>query len=160
MNETNVKQEAIRDIAINLEEPHNYVGEPHFAHHCYKPRWLTTMSSHWSLSRSLHYLLNCLRLIVACGKTPTAVTSSASSKICCHDIVTQQRPIVEFAPEFRNLPARVARLALLEPKNRNMALLRSSWLQNLYLATWLLFGSFATCSFHKFFLVNSCEWCV
>jgi len=30
---------------------------------------------------------------------------SASSKICCHVIVTQQRPIVEqLAHEFRNLP--------------------------------------------------------
>ena len=39
------------------------------------------------------------------GKTPTTVTSSAPSQICCHVIVTQQRPIVEqFAPQFRNLP--------------------------------------------------------
>jgi len=36
---------------------------------------------------------------------------------------------------------RVARLALSEPKTVNLALLRSSWLQNLYLAIWLLFGS-------------------
>jgi len=36
---------------------------------------------------------------------PTTVIPSASSKICCHVVVTQQRPIVEqFAPEFRNLP--------------------------------------------------------
>ena len=26
-----------------------YVGEPQFAHHCYKPTWLTTISSHWSM---------------------------------------------------------------------------------------------------------------
>jgi len=41
-----------------------------------------------------------------------------------------------------------------------MALFRSSWLQNFYLAIWLLFGSFAAFSFHKFFLEKSCEWCV
>jgi len=36
---------------------------------------------------------------------PTTVTSSASSKICCHVIVTKQRSILEqFAPEFRYLP--------------------------------------------------------
>jgi len=29
-----------------------------------------------------------------------------------------------------------------------------------YLAIWLLFSSFATFSFHKFFLEKSCEWCV
>ena len=53
---------------------------------------------------SLHYLPRCLRS-VTCGKTPTTVTWSASSKICCHGIVTQQRSIVEqFAPEFRHLP--------------------------------------------------------
>jgi len=51
-----------------------YVGEPHFSHHCYKPTWLTTMSSHWSLSRSLHYLPNCLCSIVTCSKTPTTTT--------------------------------------------------------------------------------------
>jgi len=39
---------------------------------------------------------------------------------------------------------RVARLALLEPKTRNLALLRSSWVRNFNLAIWLLFGSFAT----------------
>jgi len=53
--------------------------------------------------------------------------------------------------------ARVARLALLEPKTRNLALLRSSWLQNFYLATFWLFCNI---SFHKFFLEKSCEWCV
>ena len=54
---------------------------------------------------SLHCLPRCLRSIVKCGKTPATVTWSASSKICCRVIVTEQRPIVEqFAPEFRNLP--------------------------------------------------------
>jgi len=58
-----------------------------------------------AVSVSLHYLPRCLRSIATCGKTPTTVTWSASSKICWHVIVTQQRPIVEqFAPEFRNLP--------------------------------------------------------
>jgi len=55
--------------------------------------------------------------------------------------------------------SRVARLALLERKNKT-ALLRSSWLQKFYLAIWLLFGSFATFSFDKFFLEKSKEWCV
>jgi len=41
---------------------------------------------------SLHYLSRRLHSIVACGKMPTTVTWSASSKICCHVIVTQQRP--------------------------------------------------------------------
>jgi len=54
---------------------------------------------------SKHYLPWCLRSIVACGRTPTTVTSSASSMICCHVIVTQQTPIIkQFAPAFRNLP--------------------------------------------------------
>jgi len=53
------------------------------------------------------------------------------------------------------LQSRVARLALLEPKNRNLALLWSTCLQNFI---WLLFGSFATFSLHKFFLKKSCEW--
>jgi len=57
------------------------------------------------VSVSLHYLPRCLHSIVTCGKTPTTIIWSASSKICCHVIVTQQRPILEqFAPEFRNLP--------------------------------------------------------
>ena len=43
---------------------------------------------------SLHYLPRRLHSIVTCGKTPTTVTWSASSKICYHVIVTQQRPIV------------------------------------------------------------------
>jgi len=52
---------------------------------------------------SKHYLPGCPRSIVTCGKTPTTV--SASSKICCHVIVTQQTPIVkQFAPAFRNQP--------------------------------------------------------
>jgi len=42
---------------------------------------------------SLHYLPRCLHSIVRCGKTPTTVTWSASTKICCHVIVTQQRPL-------------------------------------------------------------------
>jgi len=41
---------------------------------------------------SLHYLPRCLHSIVTCGKTSTTATWSASSKICCHVIVTQQRP--------------------------------------------------------------------
>jgi len=53
---------------------------------------------------SLHYLPRCLLSIVTCSKTHTTVTWSASSKICCHVIVTQQRPIVEqSAREFYNL---------------------------------------------------------
>ena len=49
--------------------------------------------------------------VATLSKTPTTVTWSASSKICCHVIVTQQRSIVEqFAPEFLNLP--------LQAKNR------------------------------------------
>jgi len=43
---------------------------------------------------SLHYLRRCLRSTVTCGKTHTMVTWNASSKIFCHVIVTQQRPIV------------------------------------------------------------------
>jgi len=38
-----------------------------------------------------------------------------------------------------SVQVRVARLALLEPKTRNLALLRSSWLQHFYLATFWLF---------------------
>jgi len=54
---------------------------------------------------SLHDLPRTLHSIVTSGKTSTTVTWSAFSKICCHVIVAQQRPIVEqFAPEFRNLP--------------------------------------------------------
>jgi len=54
---------------------------------------------------SLHYLPRRLHSMVTCGKTPSTITWSASSKICWHVIVTQQRPMVEqFAPEFRNLP--------------------------------------------------------
>jgi len=54
---------------------------------------------------SLHYLPRQVHSVITSGKTPTTVTWSAPSKICCHAIVTQQRPIVEqFAPEFRNLP--------------------------------------------------------
>jgi len=42
------------------------------------------------------------------SKTPSTVSWSASSKICCDVIVTQHRPIEEqFAPEFRNLPLQV-----------------------------------------------------
>jgi len=38
------------------------------------------------------------------SKSPSTVTWSASSKICSHVIVTQQRPIAEqFAPKCRNL---------------------------------------------------------
>ena len=45
---------------------------------------------------SLHYLPRRLHSIVAGGKTPTTVTLwSASSKICCHVIVTQTKAIVE-----------------------------------------------------------------
>ena len=40
------------------------------------------------------------------------------------------------------LPCTVARLALLEPKTRNLALLRSTWLQKFYFATFLLFCNF------------------
>jgi len=59
----------------------------------------------WAVFVSLHYLPRCVRSTVTCGKTHTTVTWSASSKIFCDVIVTQQRPIVEkFAPEFRNLP--------------------------------------------------------
>jgi len=43
---------------------------------------------------SLLYLPRCLRLIVTCGKTPNTATWSASPKIFCHVVVTQQRPIV------------------------------------------------------------------
>ena len=53
---------------------------------------------------------------------------------------------------------RVAKLALLEPKTRNLTLLRSTWLQIFYLAIWLLFGSFATSSLHIFFLKTSSKW--
>jgi len=56
INEKNVKYEAIWNIVIHLEEPHKvcrratkYAGAPQFAHHCYKPTWLTTISSHWSM---------------------------------------------------------------------------------------------------------------
>ena len=43
--------------------------------------------------------------VAALSKSPSTVIWSASSKICCYVIVTQQRPIVQqFAPEFRNLP--------------------------------------------------------
>jgi len=41
-----------------------------------------------------------------------------------------------------SLLPRVARLALLEPKKRNLAFLRISWLQNFYLATFWLFCNF------------------
>jgi len=54
---------------------------------------------------SQHYLPRRLRSIATCGKTPTTVTWSASSKIFCHFIVTQQRPIVEqFVRKCRNMP--------------------------------------------------------
>jgi len=46
---------------------------------------------------SQHYLPRSLRSIVTCGKTPTTVTWTASSNICCHVVVTQQRPIESFA---------------------------------------------------------------
>jgi len=46
---------------------------------------------------------------------------------------------------------------LFKQKNRNLSLFRSIWLQNFYLAIWLLFGTFATSSLQKFFL-KSCEW--
>jgi len=86
-----------------------YVDEPQFAHHCYKPAWLTSISSYWSLSRSLHYLPRSLRSIVTCGKTPTTVTSSALRRFVA--IVTQQTPIVEqFAPQFHNLPLQAKNL--------------------------------------------------
>jgi len=46
----------------------------------------------------------CLRLTVTCGKTPTTVTSSKPLKICCHIVVTQQRPTVEQSErKLRNL---------------------------------------------------------
>jgi len=45
-----------------------------------------------AVTLSLHYLPRRLHSIVTGGKTPTTVTWSASSKICCHVIVTQQRP--------------------------------------------------------------------
>jgi len=57
-----------------------------------------------------------------------------------------------------DVDSRAAWLALLVPKNRNLALLISTWLQNFHLAIWLLFGSFATSSFQKFFMEKSCEW--
>jgi len=41
---------------------------------------------------SLHYLPRCLHSLVTCGKMPITATWSASSKFCCHVIVTQQRP--------------------------------------------------------------------
>ena len=50
---------------------------------------------------SLRYLPRLLHSMVTCGKTPPTITWSASSKICCHVIVTQQRPIVEHSlPSF------------------------------------------------------------
>jgi len=63
--------------------------------------------------------------------------------------------VVRFWKILPRTSRRVARLALLEPKTRNLALLRSSWLQNFHLAIWLLLGSFATFTFHKFFLEKS-----
>jgi len=48
--------------------------------------------------------------------------------------------------------ARVARLT------RNSVLFRGSFLQNFYLAIWLLFGFFATFSLKKFLMERSCEW--
>jgi len=60
---------------------------------------------------SLHYLPKCQRSIVACGNAHTTVTWSASSKICSHVIVTQQRLIVQqFTREFRNLPLQAKRI--------------------------------------------------
>ena len=56
---------------------------------------------------SLHYLPKCLRSTVTCDKTSTTVTWNASSKICCHVIVTQQRPIVEqFTASFETCLSR------------------------------------------------------
>ena len=53
---------------------------------------------------SLHYLPRCLCSTVTCGKTPTTVTWSEPLKICCHVIVTQQRPTVEqSARKCRNM---------------------------------------------------------
>ena len=53
---------------------------------------------------SLHYLPRCLRSAVTSGKTPTTVTWGKPLKICCHVIVTQQRPTVEqSARKLRNL---------------------------------------------------------
>jgi len=43
-------------------------------------------------------------------------------------------------------------------KNQKFGSFRGAWLQNFYLAVWLLFRSFATFSFHRFFLAKSCEW--
>jgi len=54
---------------------------------------------------SLHYLPRCLRWTIAGRKMITAATWSEPLKICCHVVVTQQRPIVEQStPNFRYLP--------------------------------------------------------
>jgi len=51
-----------------------------------------------------YYLPRCLRSTVKCGKTPTTVTWCKPLKMCCHGIVTQQRPTVEpSARKLRNL---------------------------------------------------------
>ena len=61
---------------------------------------------------SLHYLPRCLCSAITCGKTPITVIWRASAKVCCHVVVTQQRPIAEqFAPEFHNLPLYVGKRA-------------------------------------------------
>ena len=54
--------------------------------------------------------------------------------------------------------SRVARLAILEPKTRNLSLLWSTSLQNFHLANWIVLGFFATFSFHKFFLEKRCDF--
>jgi len=51
--------------------------------------------------------------------------------------------LVRRLPYQKGGTSRVARLARLETKTRNLTLLRSSWLQNFYLATfWLFCNSF------------------
>jgi len=101
MKQTLNMRQQLYEIAIHLEEPHKICRRSTIR----PPLVWTYVAYRYQKSVSLHYLPRCLHSAVTCGKTPTTITWSASSKICCHVIVTQQRPIVEqFAPEFRNLP--------------------------------------------------------
>jgi len=92
------------DILLFIRKSHaKYVGDPQFSHHWHKPNCLTAISSH--CLAALPATLSVFNSYSTCGKRPTIVAWTASSKICWHVIVTQQRPIVEqFAPEFCNLP--------------------------------------------------------
>jgi len=74
---------------------------------------------------SLHYLPRCLHSIVTCGKTPTTVTWSVSSKICCHVIVTQHRPLQNNSlPSFATS---VANWYIYIPNFKNLVYFQSAW---------------------------------